>query len=90
MINLEQNCYDLYKKSTNEICNQIIIELESIEGGLGSTMGNLINQSSCVIFGIIFALTICWKLALVLICVFPMLILIQINLVSIFQKKRKI
>ncbi len=87
MINLEQNCYDLYKKSTNEICNQIIIELESIEGGLGSTMGNLINQSSCVIFGIIFALTICWKLALVLICVFPMLILIQINLVSIVSKK---
>jgi len=71
MINLEQNYYDLYKKSINEICNQIIIELESIEGGLGSTMGNLINQTSCVIFGIVFALTICWKLALVLICVFP-------------------
>ena len=87
MINLEQNCYDLYKKSPNEICNQIIIELESIEGGLGSTMGNLINQSSCVIFGIVFALTICWKLALVLIGVFPMLILIQIYLVSITSKK---
>ena len=87
MINLEQNYYDLKKKSINEICNQIIIELESIEGGLGSTMGNLINQSSCVIFGIVFALTICWKLALVLICVFPILIFIQINLISIISKK---
>jgi ATP-binding cassette subfamily B (MDR/TAP) protein 1 len=87
MINLEQNYYDLYKKSINEICNQIIIELESIEGGLGSTMGNVINQSSCVIFGIVFALTICWKLALVLICVFPLLIFIQIYLVSIISKK---
>ena len=87
MINLEENYYDLYKKSINEICNQIIIELESIEGGLGSTMGNLINQTSCVIFGIVFALTICWKLALVLICVFPFLIFIQIYLVSITSKK---
>jgi len=87
MINLEQNYYDLYKKSINEICNQIIIELESIEGGLGSTMGNLISQTSCVIFGIVFALTICWKLAIVLICVFPFLIFVQIYLVSITSKK---
>ena len=50
-------------------------------------MVNLINQSSCVLFRIIFALTICWKLALVLICIFPILILIQINLVSIISKK---
>ncbi len=52
-------------------------------------MGNLINQSSCVIFGIVFALTICWKLALVLICVFPILIFIQIYLVSIISKKKE-
>jgi ATP-binding cassette subfamily B (MDR/TAP) protein 1 len=50
-------------------------------------MGNVINQSSCVIFGIVFALTICWKLALVLIFVFPLLIFIQIYLVSIISKK---
>ena len=89
ILSMEQIWFDLSKKSSFDMANQMVLELETIENGIGVTFGNIISEISCFIFGIIFSLIINWKFALILLSIFPIIILIQYYISNLVNKENE-
>ena len=69
--------------------NKMVLELETIENGIGITFGNIISEISCFIFGIIFSLIINWKFSLILLSIFPIIILIQFYISNLVNRENE-
>lgn len=91
VIGMNQTWFDRMGKSPFELGNQMILELTSIESALGQIIGNLINEASSLLFGVIFGLVINWKMTLILMTLYPVWIAIQffslISIGDVFMRK---
>ena len=91
---MNQKWFDQTKKTSSELSNLIVCELENIEMGIGRTIGNFLNAFTCVVFSIVLSLIINWKYSLILSSIFPFLIILQFYIIKIVtngkENQRKI
>ena len=86
VIEMNQTWFDKLGKSPFELCNQMILELEAIEGGLGQSLGNILGDISAIIFGFGYGLALYWKLTLIFLAVYPFWITVQLFIIfSVFK-----
>ena len=78
VIGMNQTWFDRTGKSPFELGNQMILELTSIEAALGQIIGNLVEEISSLIFGVVLSLVLSWKIALVLMTIYPVWIGVQV------------
>ena len=94
LIEMNQKWFDQTKKTSSELSNLIVCELENIEMGIGRTIGNFLNAFTCVVFSIVLSLIINWKYSLILSSIFPFLIILQFYIIKIVtngkENQRKI
>ena len=92
VIGMNQTWFDRMGKSPFELGNQMILELTSIEAALGQIIGNLVEEISSLIFGVVLSLVLSWKIALVLMTIYPIWIGVQvytmISVEKVSTKKR--
>ena len=92
VMGMNQTWFDKTGKSAFELCNQILIELDAIEGGIGQALGNIIGEVSAMLFGFGFGLVLYWKLTLIFLAVYPFWISVQLfilfSVFNISQTKR--
>ena len=89
LLSMDMEWFDKSDKSIFEINNQVLLELESIEKGIGNSIVLIINRISLFIFGYIFCLFICWQFTLILLCFFPISLAIQLIIGFYAQKHSK-
>ena len=89
VLSMDQIWFDLSNKSSFDMTNKMVLELETIENGIGITFGNIISEISCFIFGIIFSLIINWKFSLILLSIFPIIILIQFYISNLVNRENE-
>ena len=87
VLSMDQIWFDLSNKSSFDMSNQMVLELETIENGIGISLGNIIVEISSFIFGIVFAFIINWKFSLVLFAVFPFIFIIQYYISNLVNKE---
>ncbi len=94
LIEMNQKWFDQTKKTSSELSNLVVCELENIEMGIGRTIGNFLNAFTCVVFSIVLSLIINWKYSLILSSIFPFLIILQFYIIKIVtngkENQRKI
>ena len=76
LLSMDMEWFDKSGQSIYEINNQVILELNSIEKGISNSIGLIFSQLSGLIFGYGFSFYICWQFSLILLCFFPITLLI--------------
>ena len=86
LLSMDMEWYDRSGQTIFEINNQVILELNAIEKGIGISVGLIFCQISILIFGYCFSLYLCWQFSLILLCLFPVTLLIEL-IIGFFAKK---
>ena len=89
LISMDMEWFDKSGQSIFEINNQILLELDSIDKGIGNSIGLVFNQISLLVFGYCFSFYICWKFALILLCLLPVSLVIEL-IIGFFSQKNMI
>lgn len=90
LLSMDMEWYDKSGQSIFEINNQVLLELDAIDKGIGNSIGLIFSQISILVFGYIFSLYICWQFALVLMCLLPFNLFIELIIGHFAQKNSKI
>ena len=90
LLSMDMEWYDKSGQSIFEINNQVLLELDAIDKGIGNSIGLIFSQISILVFGYIFSLYICWQFSLVLMCLLPFNLLIELIIGHFAQKNSKI
>ena len=86
LLSMDKEWFDKSGQTIFEINNQILLELDSIDKGIGNSIGLIFSQFSILIFGYSFSFYICWKFSLFLLCLFPFTLLIELIIGCLSQK----
>ena len=90
LLSMDMEWYDKSGQSIFEINNQVLLELDAIDKGIGNSIGLIFSQVSILVFGYAFSLYICWQFALALMCLLPFNLLIELIIGHFAQKNSKI
>ena len=90
LLSMNQKFFDLSGKSNFEISNQVILELTSIENGIGTPIGFFFYNISSILFSTGFSLYINFKFTLIIISIFPLSLLTQSAILCFLEKYSKI
>ena len=90
LLSMDMEWFDKSGQTIFEINNEVLLELDAIDKGIGISIGLIFSQFSILIFGYIFSLYICWQFALILMCLFPLNLFIELIIGFLAQKNSKI
>ena len=89
LLSMDMKWFDNSGQTIFEINNQILLELDSIDKGIGNSIGLLFNQLSLLIFGYCFSFYICWNFSLILLGLLPLSLVIELIIGFFSQKNMK-
>ena len=84
ILSQEQGWFDA--NNTFEFATKVQTQLEQIEDGIGDKIGDSLKQISECIVGFIFSFISSWKLSLVMLCVLPVVIILNIFFMPALDK----
>ena len=90
LLSMDMEWYDKSGQTIFEINNQVLLELDAIDKGIGNSIGLIFSQLSILVFGYLFSLYICWQFALILMCLLPFNLCIELIIGHFAQKNSKI